>query len=99
MILVIYLISACNPSTIKLDWACFNGANKLDCNYSLFTGRETEEILLDTDEILEIEYEGDVESGTLILQIQDPEGQIIWKTKNTDQFIGARTIPIYKIET
>jgi len=95
LILVLCILSGCDSSTIKLDWVCFNGPNKLDCNYSLFTGQETKEIFLNKSEILEVDFEGEVDSGLLILEIEDPQGQIIWKTENTDQYIGCRTIPVF----
>jgi len=69
--------------------------DKFDCKYGLFTGQETREIRLDTGEIIDLEFEGDVESGKITLQMEDPNGQIIWKTENIVQYKGCRTIPVY----
>jgi hypothetical protein len=93
VILTIFLVSACSTSSIRIGWTCTDGINELDCNYREFTGREIEEIDLEPAEMVEIKYDVEVESGILAIQLEDPEGEIVWKTEQVDDFSGEITLP------
>jgi hypothetical protein len=67
--------------------------NELNCNYSEFTGREIEEIDLEKADMVDIKYDVEVDTGILAIQIEDPEGEIIWKTEQVDNYSGEITLP------
>lgn len=92
-ILATLLVSACSTSSIRIGWSCTNGINEFDCKYREFTGREIEEIDLNADDTVEIMYDVEVESGILVIQIEDPEGEIVWKIEQVDNYSDEVTLP------
>lgn len=79
------LISACAAtSSVRIGWACFNGAQKLDCSYREFSGREVGTQRLEAGQAVTVQYDIDVDSGVLSFMIEDPSGQEIFTVSLTE---------------
>jgi hypothetical protein len=72
-------INACSSSSsLRIGWACFNGAQKIDCSYRKFSGREISTERLGTGTTVTVHYDITVDSGALTFTIKDPNGEDIF---------------------
>ncbi len=79
--LALMMLCGCrSTSESTLLWSCNNGDTKFDCSYGKFSGIETSEIMLDEGKRIDIDYEVQVLSGSLELQVRNPADETIWKT-------------------
>ena len=71
-------VSACSATpSLRIGWACFDGAQKMDCSYREFSGREINTERLETGTTVTVRYDIMVDSGTLTFTIEDPDGEHI----------------------
>lgn len=74
--LLIVLISAMafTGCTRKLMWSGNSGKDHIEAKYKKFTGTEKKRIRLEEGDTLVIDYQSEVDEGTLTLTVTDPEG-------------------------
>jgi len=76
VLLLIVLITtiAFTGCTRKLMWSGNSAGDHIRATYMRFTGTEKKVIRLDEGDTLAIDYQSEVNEGTLTLTITDPEG-------------------------
>ena len=77
-LILLVFFTAC---TIKVGWVSKNIANRFSASYYLFEGKQVDRIRLKPAESLTLDYDIEVEKGSLSLQIINPQGEIIWTVK------------------
>lgn len=85
-------ISACSSSSsLRIGWTCFNGAQKMDCSYREFSGREVSTERLETGTTVTVHYDITVDSGSLTFTIEDPNGDDIFTVDLTEPLEDVHT--------
>lgn len=67
------LLNGCKST--KVFYYSSNVGNEIEATYKYFKGTETKKIDLKKDEILKLEYDSVVETGTLTINLLDPNKQ------------------------
>jgi hypothetical protein len=81
--LAVLLGSCTSASSVRIGWACFDNAQKMDCSYRKFSGRETRQERFKGGDTVAVHYDLAVESGNLTFTIVDPEDDTIFTSHNT----------------
>lgn len=82
--LAVLLGSCTSASSVRIGWACFDGAQKMDCSYRKFSGRETRQERFKAGDTVAVHYDLEVESGTLTSTIESPNDDAIFTTDIND---------------
>jgi hypothetical protein len=86
------LISSCSSaSSLRVGWACFNGSQKMDCSYRVFSGREVSQERFEAGESVIVNYDLSLESGSLIFTIENPAGEVIFTASPVDPIEHSHT--------
>lgn len=75
------LIACEGHSTIKVGWVGNDTPGSFAYSYRRFSGIERDTFRADAGETLTLDYELEVEEGSLKLRIQDPGGTTLWETE------------------
>ncbi len=92
------LLSGCNLSKVKIgEIRVMDGINEdghISYNYSIFTGFESGSMQADTGQIFSFYYEATVIKGSLIIEWQDPNGEVVWQKNLVESDRGKDEIVI-----
>jgi hypothetical protein len=80
------LLVSCGYSSIEIGMMGTHLPGNWQASYSTFTGRKTDTFQADAGQTLNLKYDVQVNKGTLDLQVEDPDNQVIWqRTLQVDQ--------------
>jgi hypothetical protein len=71
-------LTACGQSGVRRGWVENNVGNRYTARYNQFNGRQTDRFRAEAGQTLEVAYDMRVEEGSLSLDLEDPDGNIIW---------------------
>ncbi len=74
-LLMVVVLPAC---TRQVSWVGMNYGNQYTATYELFDGKQKETIPLTAGETLTLIYDVEVKKGSLTLQFEDQEREILW---------------------
>jgi hypothetical protein len=77
-----------------IGYWCFNGSQKLNCQYQLFTGREVGSAYLRPGNDLIFIYEVEVQRGDLAVRIVAPNKTILWDSLFAESSKGDVSIQV-----
>lgn len=69
----------CGRSGIRIGWLEADGLRHKTARYRLFEGLERASVRAQSGETIELDYEVEVERGTLTLILLSPDGEQLWK--------------------
>ena len=86
-IMLALLLSACELSKLKFGEVRMmygtNEAGRISYDISTFTGIERGRLQVEPGKKIAFVYEVDLDKGTILIEWQDPQGEVIWQ-KNLD---------------
>lgn len=85
LLTVVGLAIGCGRSSLKVGWRETSGLRHKTARYSSFSGVERASFRAQADETIELDYEVDVEKGTLALSLIDPDGEPLWEETFEDE--------------
>lgn len=89
LVLGIGLFSGFDRSGLRIGWTEITGLNRKRCTYRYFSGREYQRFRADDGETVTLDYEADVERGSLTIRIEDPDDRQIWVESMDEDDEGA----------
>ena len=94
LLIVIVSTLAFTGCTRKLMWSGNSGKDHIEARYKKFTGTEKKAIRLEEGDILSIDYQSEVDEGTLSLTVTDPDGdEVVSLTADT---AGTQNVDVPK---
>ncbi len=72
------LLVGCGQTSVRLSWMETSLPGHLKATYGEFTGTETRTVLAQPGETLYLEYDAEVDTGNLHLEVGDPYGETVW---------------------
>jgi hypothetical protein len=69
---------------VRVGWSGFSLPGHVSYSYSTFTGTLQDTFDVDEGQTINLDYEATVERGTLILLVEDPQGEPVWQVELTD---------------
>ena len=88
MMMIIFL-SSC---TRKIGWVGTNIGDKFNASYQFFDGKQISTLRLDAGETLKLDFELEIIKGSLILQMLDPNKNLVWQKRFFEDTSGNFTI-------
>ena len=86
------LLSSCEFSNIKIgEVRMMFGSNEdghISYTFSTFTGFERGSAQAERGQIINFEYQANVDQGTLIIEWQDPAGEVMWQKSLLGEDLG-----------
>lgn len=77
-VLTLVMIVALSACTRQVSWVGMNYGNQYTATYELFDGKQKETIQLTAGETLTLTYDVEVKKGSLTLQFEDSDREIVW---------------------
>ena len=90
------LLVGCGQSRIRLGWVETSSPGHLKASYGEFTGTETRTVLAQPRETLYLEYDAEVNRGSLRLEVDGPYGQAVWCVALCDDCGASKALPVSK---
>jgi len=78
------LLASCSQSQIRVGWIGNAIGDQTTAKYTTFSGTQEKAERLESGETLNLSYDVEVNKGTLTLQIQDPNHEVIWENAFTE---------------
>jgi hypothetical protein len=66
----------------------------MDFDYDLFSGQEQKTLNLDQDQVLDLNFDIQVDDGSLTLQLIDEDGNVSWEESFLDDSSGSVDLQI-----
>ena len=77
----------------KILWIENSGLNKFSASYRIFTGDEVRKFTAKENQKITLDYEAEVNKGTLIIEFKDFDGEKLWKLElNQDDKINEEKV-------
>jgi hypothetical protein len=96
IVVVAFLLSSCDFSQIKIGEVRMGyGSNEdgyLTYNYSTFTGFERGSSEAEAGQTIAFEYVVTVNKGSLLIEWQDPDGEVVWRKSLVESERGEAEI-------
>lgn len=93
------LISSCDLSKIKIgEVRMMYGVNEdghISYEFTSFTGYENGNIQAETGETISFDYQAAVDKGSLVMEWQDPNGEVLWRKDIVESESGSEDIAIH----
>jgi hypothetical protein len=77
-VLLAGLLASCTGSQVQLGWVASTLPGRFAADYATFTGTECCMLRADAGETLILRYDAEVSKGVLSIQIEDPDGALLW---------------------
>jgi hypothetical protein len=88
------LLVACSQSGIRVGWVETSSPGHVGASYVKFTGTETRGLLAQAGKTLYLEYDAEVETGVLCMEVKDPFGRTIWRVFLCEDCGETQTLPM-----
>ena len=72
------LLVGCGQSVVRLGWVETSSPGHFEASYTKFTGTEKRTVLGEAGKTLFVEYDAEVHTGDLRMEVEDPFGKTIW---------------------
>ncbi len=104
--ILVLMLSSCDFSKVRIgEVRMMYGTNEdghISYNYSTFTGVENGRIQVEAGQRIFFDYRVSVTKGSLVIEWQDPEGEIVWRekiqeNKDGEEIITAESSGTYRI--
>lgn len=79
LLTVVGLMVGCGRSDLRVGWLETSGLRHKTARYRSFDGLERASFRAQSGETIELDYEVEVERGTLTLTLTDPDGEPLWE--------------------
>ena len=103
IIILSIILSACELDKLKFGEVRMmygsNEAGRISYDISTFTGNESGELEAETGEVISFTYSIDLDKGALVIEWQDPQGEVIWRKNFEESEIGEDEIEILSAGT
>ncbi len=96
LVVLVGLLVGCSQSSIRLGWVETSSPGHLKATYAGFTGTETRTVLAQPGETLYLEYDAEVDNGSLHLEVDDPCGGAIWCVSLCENCGETKALPVYR---
>lgn len=73
------MLVGCGSSSLRVGWRAFDGPRRRRASYTSFSGVERASFRAQAGADVALEYEVEVEKGTLSLELKDPDGELLWE--------------------
>ncbi len=87
----VFFLSACSA---RLLWVGNRGSHSMEASFARFNGSETKIIQLEQPASLQLEYSVTLTKGEIVLELYQPDGQILWQKTFSGSGEGAETIKL-----
>lgn len=77
-VLFVLGVCSCQTSNVRIGWAGSNIPGNIAYSYTRFTGEETDYFVAASGQKLILEYTAEVHEGSLDMQIEGTEQQVLW---------------------
>jgi hypothetical protein len=94
LVALVGLLVGCRGSSVRLGWIETSSPGHIAASYSEFTGTEVRTIQAQPGDTLCLEYDAEVDKGSLRLEVEDPFGQIIWCTSLCEDCGESNALPV-----
>lgn len=92
---LIALVSpACSSSQVRVGFIGSQVGNRMAFDYELFSGQEQKTLNLDRGQTLDLNFDVQVERGSLTLQLIDKDGAVSWEESFEDDSAGSVDLEI-----
>jgi hypothetical protein len=81
---LISLLTACGQSTLEIGMVETNLPGRWQASYATFTGTKFDTLQAEAGDTLTLEYDVQVDTGTLTLEIRSPRNRLLWDTSLQD---------------
>jgi len=78
VLLAFGLLSGCKQSSVAIGWVASQRPGHWEASYTTFTGSKIASVPTDAGEALTLEYTAEVDKGSLIIEVQDPDDEVLW---------------------
>jgi hypothetical protein len=92
--LVALVAPACSSSQVRVGFVGSQFGNRMDFDYDLFSGQEQKTLNLDQDQVLDLNFDIQVDDGSLTLQLIDEDGNVSWEESFLDDSSGSVDLQI-----
>jgi len=103
IILLSIILSACELDKLKFGEVRMmygnNAAGRISYDISTFTGTESGEFEAETGEVISFTYSIELDKGALVIEWQDPHGEVIWHKTFEESEIGEDEFEILSAGT
>jgi hypothetical protein len=93
------LISSCDLNKIKIgEVRMMYGVNEdghISYEFTTFTGYENGNIQAETGQTISFDYQAAVDKGSLVIEWQDPNGEVLWRKDIVESESGSEDIAIH----
>jgi hypothetical protein len=96
LVVLVSLMVGCGQSSVRLGWVETSLPGHLKATYEEFTGTETSTVSVQSGKTLYLEYDAEVSSGGLHLEIDDPYGETIWCVFLCENCGETKALPLSK---
>jgi hypothetical protein len=106
IIILSILLSACELDKLKFGEVRMmygaNEAGRISYDISTFTGTENGELEAEIDAVITFTYSVELNKGTLLIEWQDPQSEVVWQKEFVESEYGEdeleiRSQGIYKV--
>jgi hypothetical protein len=73
------ILVGCGRSSVRIGWRETSGLRHKTARYRSFDGMERSSFRARSGDTIEVDYEVEVEEGTLTLTLTDPDGEALWE--------------------
>ena len=80
IILLAGLLTACEADRVAVGMRETNLPGQWQATYTTFSGTEVDTFSVDAGQTLVLEYETEVEKGSLTIQVENPDDEVLWDT-------------------
>jgi len=103
IIILSIILSACELDKLKFGEVRMmygsNEAGRISYDISTFTGTESGELEAETGGVISFTYSIDLDKGALVIEWQDPQGEVIWRKIFEESEIGEYEIEVLSAGT
>ena len=79
LFVVVGLVAGCGRSSLRIGWRETTGLRHRTARYRSFDGVERASFRVRSGDTIEVDYEVEVDEGTLTLGLTDPDGEPLWE--------------------
>lgn len=94
IILLAGLLTACEADRVAIGMRETNLPGEWQATYTTFSGTEVDTFRADAGQTLVLQYETDVEKGSLTIQVENPDDEVLWDAAFDEGDADAVTVDL-----
>jgi hypothetical protein len=95
LVVLVGLLVGCSQSSSRFGWVETSSPGHVKATYAEFNGTETRTVLAQPGETLYLEYDAEVDNGSLQLEVYDPYGETVWCVALCRDCGETKALPVY----